>query len=50
MVAVDEHGQKKNIAALDLRTADQQRRSRQSVLRRKLRKELEERFASATEG
>lgn len=50
MVAVSEHGKKNNVAALELQTPEQQRRSRQAVLRRKLRQELEGRFTSATEG
>ena len=49
MVAMNEHGKKSNVPALELRTPDQQRRSRQAVLRRKLRKELESQFASATQ-
>jgi acyl-CoA hydrolase len=50
MVAVNEHGGKEQVAPLQLSTPEQQRRSRQAVLRRKLRRELEERFASVTEG
>jgi acyl-CoA hydrolase len=49
MVAVDEHGGKNKVAALELRTPEQQRRSRQAVLRRKLREELAARFASAAQ-
>ncbi len=50
MVAVNEQGKKKNVAALELQSPEQQRRSRQAVLRRNLRKELEGRFASAAQG
>ncbi len=49
MVAVNEHGNKIKVAALELHSPEQQRRSRQAVLRRDLRKELEGRFASATQ-
>ena len=48
MVAMNERGIKCDVPALELRTPDQQRRSRQAVLRRKLRRELEAEFASAT--
>ena len=47
MVAMNEHGQKNNVPPLELRTPEQQRRSRQAVLRRQLRKDLEAQFASA---
>ena len=46
MVAVNEQGAKEKVAALPLQTPDQQRRSRQAMLRRKLRHELEDRFAT----
>jgi acyl-CoA hydrolase len=48
MVGVDEHGGKSKVPALELRTSEQQRRSRQAVLRRKLRAELAARFAAQT--
>jgi acyl-CoA hydrolase len=47
MVAVNEHGETNSVPALVLQTSEQQRRSRQAVLRRKLRQELEAQFASA---
>ena len=49
MVAMDEHGKKRTVPALELLTPDQHRRRRQAVLRRKLREELEAQFASATQ-
>lgn len=46
MVAVDAHGGKGKVPALELLTPEQQRRSRQAVSRRKLREELAARFAA----
>ncbi|TFZ03424.1 acyl-CoA thioesterase [Ramlibacter rhizophilus] len=50
MVAMDENGRKKAVTPLELVTPDQQRRSRQAVLRRELRRELEARFSSVGRG
>jgi len=50
MVAMNEHGKKNNVPALELRKPVQQKRSRQAVLRRKLRKELGAQFVSAGQG
>ncbi|MEQ1660661.1 MAG: acyl-CoA thioesterase [Hylemonella sp.] len=50
MVAMNEQGMKNTVPALEFRTPDQIRRSRQAVLRRTLRKELESQFDSATQG
>lgn len=47
MVAMDEHGRKASVPALVLHTPEQQRRSRQAVLRRQLRADLEAQFACA---
>ena len=46
MVAVDEQGRKVPVAALQLSSPEQRRRSAQAVLRRKLRQELSARFES----
>jgi acyl-CoA hydrolase len=48
MVGVDESGQKVSVAPWTPITEDQRRRSRQALLRRRLRDELQQRFA--TEG
>jgi acyl-CoA hydrolase len=46
MVAVDESGQKVSVAPWIPTTEDQRRRSRQALLRRRLRDELQQRFAA----